>query len=91
VQVPLDPHAAGALVAPAVLQLRHVGVEQAGSAAVEGERVGRHLAELGAEGVGVGGHQLGEGVDQHVDDLLSAVTLGDPYGGFGHGGTVGGG
>ena len=91
VQVALDPHPAGPLVAPAVLQLRHVGVEQAGGPAVEGERVGRHLAELGAERVGVGGHELGEGVDEHVDDLLGAVTVGDPCEGFGHGATVGGG
>jgi hypothetical protein len=91
VQVALDPHPAGALVAPAVRQLRHVGVEEAGGAPVEGERVGRHLAELGAERVRVGGHELGEGVDEHVDDLLGAVTVSDPYGGFGHGATVGGG
>ena len=51
---------------------RHVGVEQAGRAAVERERVGRHLAELHAEGVRVGVHQRGEGVLEDLDDLVGA-------------------
>ena len=95
VQVALDPDPRGALVAPGVVQLRHVGVEEAGAAPVEREGVGRHLAELRAEGVRVGGHEVGEGLDQGVDDQLGAFTGGsagrDPEGGIWHGGTVGGG
>ena len=49
VQVAVDPDAARALVGPAVLELAHVGVEHAGAAAVERERVGGHLAELRPE------------------------------------------
>ena len=59
-QVALDPDAAGPLVGPSVLPLGDVGVEDAGAAAIERERVGGHLAELGAECVGVGLHQIGE-------------------------------
>jgi hypothetical protein len=93
VQVTLDPHARRPLVTPGVLQGGHVGVEQAGGAAVEGERVGGHLAELRPEGVGVGGHQVGEGVHQDVDDLLppGPVAGRGEVGSVGHGPTVGGG
>jgi hypothetical protein len=69
VQIALDPDARRPLVAPGVLRRRHVGVEQTGAAPVEGERVGGHLAELRPEGVGVGLHEVGEGVDQHADDV----------------------
>ena len=74
VQVALDPDAAGALVGPGVVAVGHVGVEEAGAAPVEGERVGRHLAELGAERSGIGRHEVGESVDQRVDDLRRTVT-----------------
>lgn len=46
VQITLDPHPASALVSPRIRQLADIGVEQAGAAAVEGERVGGHLANL---------------------------------------------
>jgi hypothetical protein len=74
VQVTLDPHPRGPLVAPRVLHGRHVGVEQAGAPPVEREGVGGHLPELGPECVGVGGHEVGEGVDQHVDDVLGPAV-----------------
>jgi hypothetical protein len=74
VQIALDPHPAGPLVAPRVVELGHVGVEQTGAPPVEGERVGRHLAELGAERLGIRGHEVGEGVDQDVDDQLGALV-----------------
>jgi hypothetical protein len=89
VQVTVDPHARRPLVAPGILQGRHVGVEQAGAAPVEGERVGGHLAELGAEGPGIGVHQVGEGIDEDVDDLAGALVriggLRHTCEGFGHG------
>ena len=69
VQVALDPDPARALDAdPALVgtgeqaAAGEVGVEQAGGAAVEGERVAGHGAELGAERRRVGLHQLAEGV-----------------------------
>jgi hypothetical protein len=74
VQVTLDPHARRPLVAPAVLGRRHVGVEQAGTTPVEGEGIGGHLAELRAERVCVRRHQVGERLDQDVDDQPAAVT-----------------
>lgn len=67
-QIALYPDAAGSLVGPSVLAIGDVGVEDAGAAAVERERVGGHLAELGAERVGVGIHQIGERLHQAVDD-----------------------
>ncbi len=73
VEVALDPDPAGALVGVAVLHLRHVGVEQAGAAAVERERVLRHLAELAPEGPRVGLDQVLEGVHEDAHDLLGAV------------------
>ncbi len=69
VQVALDPGAAGALIRPTVLLAFHVSVEQASAATIEGEGVGGHLPELLAKRIGVSVHQLGESVDQHVDDL----------------------
>ena len=68
VQITLDPDAAGPFVGPSVLALGGIGIEHAGASAVERERVGRHLAELGAECVGVGLHQVGECLYQAVDD-----------------------
>jgi hypothetical protein len=84
VEVAVDPDALGAVVGPLVLLLRDVVEEQAGAAAVEGVRVGGHLAVLGAEGRRVGAHQRREGVAQHLDDHGRPV-LG------GHGQTLGGG
>ena len=72
VQVALDPDAARALVGPAVLEVGDVGVEQAGAAAVERERVGGHLAELAPERLRVGLDEVLEGVDEHLHDLLLA-------------------
>jgi hypothetical protein len=68
VEVALDPDAGRALVDPRVVEAGHVVVEEAGRAPVEGERVASHLAELAAEGGGVGVDQVGEGIDQHLDD-----------------------
>src|SRR5918999_1761807 len=51
----------------------HVRVEQARAAAIEGERVGGHLPELLTKRIGVRVHELGESVNQHVDDL--SLTL----------------
>ena len=62
-QVALYPDAAGSLIGPSVLPIGDVGVEDAGTAAVEREGVGGHLAEFGAERVGVGLHQIGERID----------------------------
>ena len=81
VQIPLDPHPRGPLVRPGVVERRHVGVEQAGTAPVEGEGIGGHLAELGPERVRVGRHEVGEGVDQHVDDELGTIVV---FCGLGH-------
>src|SRR6185437_3427804 len=50
VQIALDPYPASPLVSPRIVQFGDVGIEQAGTTAVEGERIGGHLAELGAEG-----------------------------------------
>jgi hypothetical protein len=75
VEVALDPHPAGALVGPRVVELRHVGVEQARAATVEGERVGGHAAELAPEGARVRLDQVLEGVDEHGDDALAARGL----------------
>jgi len=72
VQVALDPHPARALVGPAVLEGGDVGVEDAGAAAIERERVGGHLAELAPERARVGLDQPLEGVDEHGHDLLLA-------------------
>jgi hypothetical protein len=87
VQVALDPDPAGALVRPRVLALRGVGVEQRGAAAVEGRRLGRHLAELAAHRRRVGLGQLPEGLGEHVDDQVRAVARGLGHGG--HPATVG--
>ena len=67
-QIALDPDPAGPLVGPSVLALGNVGVEDTGASAVERERVSGHLPELGAEGVGVGLHQIFEGLHQAIDD-----------------------
>ena len=75
VQITLNPHARGAVVRPPVLAIGHVRVEHAGAAAVEGERVGGHLAELGPERVGVGLHEVRERVDQAVDDERLSFVL----------------
>jgi hypothetical protein len=72
VQVALDPDPAGALVGVGVLGVGHVGVEQAGAAAVKGERVLGHLAELAPEGARVGVDQVLEGVQEDLHDLLLA-------------------
>src|SRR5215212_7532898 len=69
VKVALDPDAACALIRPAVLFTLHVRVEQASAATIEGERAGGHLPELLTKGLGVSVHELGECIDQHVDDL----------------------
>ena len=80
VQVALDPDPAGALgVEPGAVHVGEraragdVGVEQAGRAAVEGERVLGHAPELGAEGGRVGGHQVGERVGQGLDDSIRTL------------------
>ena len=67
---------AAPLVDPLVVPARDVGVEQAGGAAVERERVGRHLAVLHPEGRWVGSHQRRERLAEHVDDLLGAPLVG---------------
>ena len=76
VQVAVDPDLAAALVDPGVLFRRDVGVEEAGRAAVERERVDRHLAVLHPEGRRVGLHQRGERLAEGVDDLLLASLVG---------------
>ena len=68
VQITLNPHAGGPVVRPPVLAVGHVRVEHAGASAVERERVGGHFAELGPERVWVGLHEVGERVDEAVDD-----------------------
>jgi len=68
VQITLDPYAGGSLVCPPIFAVGHVGVEHARAAAVEGERIGRHFAELGPECHGVGLHQIGERPHEAVDD-----------------------
>ena len=80
VEVAVDPDAARALVRPAVVELAHVGVEQARAAAVERERVGGHLAELGPERVGVGLHQRLERVGQRRQDQLGSLAVGLRHG-----------
>lgn len=74
VQVTLDPHPGRPFVAPLVFHGRHVGIEQARAAPVERERIGGHLPELGAERVRVGRHEIGEGLDQYLDDELRALV-----------------
>jgi hypothetical protein len=46
-----------------------------GGAPPEGERVGGHFAELGPERVGVCLHEVGERVDEAVDDERLALIL----------------
>ncbi len=92
VQVAVDPGPRRPLVAPGVLGVHQVGVEQAGRPAVERERVGGHLAELHPEGVRVRRHQIGEGIHQHLDDPCPAGVLvldGRRCGVLGHRATVG--
>ena len=60
----------------------HVGVEQAGRAAVEGVRVGGHRAVLRPERDRVGLHQRREGVVEDRDDQVGALL------GSGHGATM---
>ena len=67
-QIALDPHPARAVVGPSVFSAGDVGVEHTCATAVEGERVGRHLAELGPERVGVRLHEFGERLHEAVDD-----------------------
>src|SRR6476659_148473 len=67
-QIALDPHPARAVVGPAVFSAGYVGVEHTRATAVEGERAGRHLAELGPERVGVRLHESGERLHKAVDD-----------------------
>jgi hypothetical protein len=86
VQVALDPHTGRVVVHPGVLEALDVGVEQRSAAAIEGERVGGHLAELLAEGDRIGLDQVGEGVDEDRDDVLLALVVGRVEGGeVGHG------
>src|SRR6476660_2161765 len=77
-QIALDPHPARAVVGPAVFSAGYVGVEHTRATAVEGERAGRHLAELGPERVGVRLHESGERLHEAVDDerfsLVAAVA-----------------
>jgi hypothetical protein len=74
-QVAVDPHPAGPVVCLTASESRHVGIEEARAAAVEGEGVGGHLAELGAETVGVGLHQWLERLDQRRDDQLLPLRV----------------
>ena len=76
----MDPDPAAPAVGVRVVGLRHVGVEEAGAAAVERVRVGRHLAVLPPEALGIGLHQRGEGVVEGGDDQVLAFV------GRGHGG-----
>jgi hypothetical protein len=75
VQVALDPHPGELVVHPRVVQPGHVVVEQRRRAAIEGERVGCHLAELRAERPLVVGDQLLERRRQHGHDVLLAVLV----------------
>ena len=73
VQVAVDPHPRRPVVGPPVVQVGHVGEEQAGRAAEERERVGRHLAELRPEAARVGPEEVVERLGEHVDDLLAPL------------------
>jgi thioredoxin-dependent peroxiredoxin len=79
VQVTVDPDPLRTVARPVVGLGRHVVVEQARGAAVEGVRVARHLAVLGPERGRIGPHQRGEGVAEDLHDdgraILAAVVL----------------
>ena len=75
VQVALDPHARGRVVDPRVLEPVDVRVEQRRAAAVEGERVRGHLAELPPERARVALDQVLERVDEDGDDVLLALVV----------------
>lgn len=74
-QIAVDPDPAGALVqvGAAALVLVQIGVEQAGRAPVEGERRGRHLAELDPESGRIGGQELAEGGLENGEYVLAAL------------------
>ena len=79
VQIAVDPHSAGALVGPRIVEVTQIVVEQAGAAPVEGERIGGHLPELRAKRTRVRLHQIGEGLDEDLHDPTLPRGIGDVH------------
>ncbi len=93
VEITLDPHAAALAVRERVAVTRDVGVVEAGTAAVEGERARGHLAELAAERGGITSSELAERLSEDArheglallrpfapDQVDDARSAGHPHG-----------